>query len=144
MSIGDFARATHLSVKALRHYHEEGLLEPAEVDPFSGYRRYDLAQIPTAQVIHRLRDLDMPLEDIRGVLHTTDLAARSELIARHLRRLEQELSRTQSAVASLRELLEHPASDVPIEHRSIPRMRVAAISPPRSGRRRANPGVLPG
>ena len=128
MSIGDFARATHLSVKALRHYHEEGLLEPAEVDPFSGYRRYDLAQIPTAQVIHRLRDLDMPLEDIRGVLHTTDLAARSELIARHLRRLEQELSRTQSAVASLRELLEHPASDVPIEHRSIPRMRVAAIS----------------
>jgi hypothetical protein len=70
----------------------------------------------------------MPLEDIRGVLHTTDLAARSELIARHLRRLEQELSRTQSAVASLRELLEQPASDVPIEHRSIPHMRVAAIS----------------
>lgn len=128
MSIGDFARATHLSVKALRHYHEEGLLEPAEVDPFSGYRRYDLAQIPTAQVIHRLRNLDMPLEDIRGVLHTTDLAARSELIARHLRRLEQELSRTQSAVASLRELLERPASDVPIEHRNIPHMRVAAIS----------------
>jgi len=128
MSIGDFARATHLSVKALRHYHEEGLLEPAEVDPFSGYRRYDLAQIPTAQVIRRLRDLDMPLEDIRGVLHTTDLAARSELIARHLRRLEQELSRTQGAVASLRELLEHPASDVPIEHRNIPHMQVAAIS----------------
>ena len=43
--IGDFARATHLSVKALRHYHEEGLLAPAEVDPDSGYRRYDLAQI---------------------------------------------------------------------------------------------------
>ena len=128
MSIGDFARATHLSVKALRHYQEEGLLEPAEVDPFSGYRRYDLGQIPTAQVIRRLRDLDMPLDDIRGVLHTTDLAARSELIARHLRRLEQELSHTQSAVASLRELLEHPASDVPIEHRSLPHMRVAAIS----------------
>jgi DNA-binding transcriptional MerR regulator len=128
MSIGDFARATHLSVKALRHYQEEGLLEPAEVDPFSGYRRYDLGQIPTAQVIRRLRDLDMPLDDIRGVLHTTDLAARSELIARHLRRLEQELSRTQSAVASLRELLEHPASDAPIEHRSVPHMQVAAIS----------------
>jgi len=128
MSIGDFARATHLSVKALRYYHEEGLLEPAEVDPGSRYRRYDLAQIPTAQVIRRLRDLDMPLEDIRGVLHTTDLDARSELIARHLRRLEQELSRTQSAVASLRELLEHPASGIPVEHRSIPRMRVAAIS----------------
>ena len=125
--IGDFARATHLSVKALRHYHEEGLLAPAEVDPDSGYRRYDLAQIPTAQVIRRLRDLDMPLEDIRGVLRATDLAARSELITRHLRRLEQELSRTQHAVASLRDLLEHPAPDLPVEHRSVPLMRVAAI-----------------
>jgi DNA-binding transcriptional MerR regulator len=126
--IGDFARATHLSVKALRHYHEEGLLAPAEVDPDSGYRRYDLAQIPTAQVIRRLRDLDMPLEDIRGVLRATDLAARGELITRHLRRLEQELSRTQNAVASLRDLLEHPAPDLPVEHRSVPLMRVAAIS----------------
>jgi DNA-binding transcriptional MerR regulator len=48
VSIGDFARATHPSVKALRHYQEEGLLEPAEVDSLSGYRRYDLGQIPTA------------------------------------------------------------------------------------------------
>jgi len=128
MPIGDFARATHLSVKALRHYQEAGLLAPAEVDPDSGYRRYDLAQIPTAQVIRRLRDLDMPLDDIRGVLRATDLAERGELITRHLRRLEEELSRTQSAVASLRDLLEHPEPNLPVEHRSVPRLRVAAIS----------------
>jgi DNA-binding transcriptional MerR regulator/effector-binding domain-containing protein len=128
VSIGDFARATHLSVKALRHYQEEDLLAPAEVDPDSGYRRYDLAQIPTAQVIRRLRDLDMPLEDIRGVLRATDLAERGELISRHLRRLEDELSRTKSAVESLRDLLEHPEPNLPVEHRSVPPMRVAAIS----------------
>ena len=128
VSIGDFARATHLSVKALRHYQEEDLLAPAEVDPDSGYRRYDLTQIPTAQVIRRLRDLDMPLEDIRGVLRATDLAERGELIARHLRRLEDELSRTKSAVESLRDLLEHPEPNLPVEHRGVPPMRVAAIS----------------
>jgi DNA-binding transcriptional MerR regulator len=128
VSIGDFARATHLSVKALRHYQEEDLLAPAEVDPDSGYRRYDLAQIPTAQVIRRLRDLDMPLEDIRGVLRATNLAERGELIARHLRRLEDELSRTKSAVESLRDLIEHPEPNLPVEHRSVPPMRVAAIS----------------
>jgi DNA-binding transcriptional MerR regulator len=128
VSIGDFARATHLSVKALRHYQEEDLLAPAEVDPDSGYRRYDLAQIPTAQVIRRLRDLDMPLEDIRGVLRATDLAERGELITRHLRRLEDELSRTKSAVESLRDLLEHPEPNLPVEHRSVPLTRVAAIS----------------
>jgi DNA-binding transcriptional MerR regulator len=127
ISIGDFARATHLSVKALRLYHHEGLLEPAVVDPGSGYRRYDLAQIPVAQVIRRLRDLGMPLEDIGAIVGTTDLAERNELIARHLHRLEQELSRTQDAIASVRDLLGPPASPVPVAYRVVPAMRVAAI-----------------
>jgi DNA-binding transcriptional MerR regulator len=128
LSIGDFARATHLSIKALRHYHDHGLLEPAEIDATSGYRRYRLEQIPTAQIIHRFRGLGMPLHDIRDVLQTDDLAARNELIARHLRRLEHELTNTQNAVASLRDLLEHPHVQTPIEHRRIPARRAAAVS----------------
>ncbi|WP_431034379.1 MerR family transcriptional regulator [Streptomyces sp. P6-2-1] len=128
LSIGDFARATHLSVKALRHYQEQGLLEPAETDEMSGYRRYDLAQIPTAQIIHRLRALDMPLADIREILRTPDPAARGALIARHLRRLEDRLTRTREAVASLRDLVEHPEPAAPITHRRLPARRVAAIT----------------
>ena len=42
--IGDFSRMTHLSVKALRFYHDQGLLEPARIDPSSGYRFYDPAR----------------------------------------------------------------------------------------------------
>ena len=57
LTIGDFSRMTHLSVKALRHYHDVGLLEPAEVDRSSGYRLYDASQVPVAQVIRRFRDL---------------------------------------------------------------------------------------
>ena len=53
LPIGDFSRATHLSVKTLRHYHRVGLLEPADVDQDSGHRRYTTDQIPTAQVIRR-------------------------------------------------------------------------------------------
>lgn len=128
LSIGDFARATHLSIKALRHYHEQGLLEPAQIDPASGYRRYGLGQIGTAQIIHRFRDLGMPLEDIRSILRTSDLDERNVLIARHLRRLERELAGTQAAVASLRDLLEHPQVTTPIEHRRLPARRVAAVS----------------
>lgn len=60
LSIGEFATVTHLSVKTLRHYHDEGLLEPERIDPHSGYRYYSTAQVPTAQVIRRFRDLDMP------------------------------------------------------------------------------------
>ena len=59
LAIGDFARATHLSIKTLRHYHRIGLLEPADVDPYTGHRRYTTEQIATAQVVRRFRSLDM-------------------------------------------------------------------------------------
>jgi hypothetical protein len=49
VSIGDFARMTHLSVKALRHYHEVGVLKPAALDG------YTVSQVPTAQAIRRGR-----------------------------------------------------------------------------------------
>ena len=68
LSIGAFSRMTFLSVKALRHYHDVGLLMPAAIDPESGYRRYEASQVPTAQVIRRLRDLGMPLEEVRVVV----------------------------------------------------------------------------
>ena len=45
VTIGDFSRMTHLSVKALRHYHDVGLLEPAQVDTASGYRLYQASQV---------------------------------------------------------------------------------------------------
>src|SRR3712207_6140467 len=61
LAIGEFSRMTHLSVRTLRRYHEAGLLEPATVDDATGYRYYSADQIPTAQVIHRLRQLDVPL-----------------------------------------------------------------------------------
>src|SRR5712691_4432575 len=92
LSIGEFSQITHLSVKTLQHYHDAGLLEPAQVDPHSGYRYYATTQIPTAQVIRRFRDLGMPVREVQEVLATTDPGARSALIARHLDRLERELA----------------------------------------------------
>jgi DNA-binding transcriptional MerR regulator len=128
LAIGDFSRATHLTVKTLRHYHETGLLEPAQIDLQTGYRRYTTEQIPVAQIIKRFRDLDMPLTEIRAVLSAPDVRARNELIAAHLKRLEGDLVRTNAAVASLRNLLEHPAPEVPIGHRRADEVTAAAIS----------------
>jgi DNA-binding transcriptional MerR regulator len=129
LSIGDFSRATHLTVKTLRHYHQVGLLEPADIDPQTGYRRYAAGQIPAAQVIRRFRDLGMPLEQIQAVLAAPDLAARNQQISAHLSRLEEELGRTQSAVSSLRDLLA-ASRDAParIELRTVPAVTAAAIT----------------
>jgi DNA-binding transcriptional MerR regulator len=126
LPIGDFAKATHLSVKTLRYYHRVGLLEPADVDPHTGYRRFTTAQIPTAQIIRRMRALDMPVEEVAQVLAAPTIERRNQLIAAHLTRLEEGLSRTESAVASLRNLL---ASPTPAgEHGPIGRRRVEATA----------------
>ncbi|MGC2997003.1 MerR family transcriptional regulator [Streptomyces sp. G35A] len=127
LTIGEFAEMTHLSVRTLRRYHEAGLLEPARVDPSSGYRYYDPAQIPAAQVISRLRELDVPLANVRQILLTQDPAARAALVAEHLQRLEDQLSRTQAAVASLQRLLRPEPAGVAVELRQVPAQLVAAV-----------------
>jgi len=87
LSIGAFARLLGLSVKALRHYDEIGLLKPARVDEWTGYRHYTLAQARDAEAICRLRALDVPLEEVRLVLHADDATVR-ERLAVHRARLE--------------------------------------------------------
>jgi DNA-binding transcriptional MerR regulator/effector-binding domain-containing protein len=119
LTIGEFSRMTLLSVKALRHYHEVGLLAPAAIDPATGYRFYGSAQVPTAQAIRRFRDLDMPLDEVRAVLDASDEGARTKAILMHLERMEFQLARTQATVASLRALLEDPKSPPPVSYRTV-------------------------
>lgn len=127
LGIGEFARLTHLSVRTLRRYHEAELLVPAQVDERTGYRGYGADQIPTAQVIHRLRELDVPLATVRRIMDTTDHRNRSALVAEHLRRLESELDRTRAAVKSLRRLLAPEPAPVHVEVRSVPPITVAPV-----------------
>jgi DNA-binding transcriptional MerR regulator len=118
---------TQLSVKTLRHYHDVGLLEPDRVDAATGYRYYTPEQVATAQVVRRLRELGMPIADVRAVL-TSPPADRNALISGHLERLESQLAATRSAVESLRAILERPAESARIEHRSVAATSAAAIS----------------
>jgi DNA-binding transcriptional MerR regulator/effector-binding domain-containing protein len=120
LTIGDFSRMTHLSVKALRHYHDIGLLEPAEVDRDSGYRLYQPSQIPAAQVIRRFRDLGMPLEEVKTVIEAGDVESRNAAIVAHLDRMERQLEQTQATVGSLRALLSGKDEEVHVEFRAAP------------------------
>ncbi|WP_249714112.1 MerR family transcriptional regulator [Rhizomonospora bruguierae] len=62
LSIGGFAIVSGLSITALRHYDEVGILLPACVDPVTGYRRYRPEQVEQARLIRALRQLEMPVE----------------------------------------------------------------------------------
>lgn len=81
LTIGEFARASRLSSKALRLYDELGLLAPARVDPANGYRLYDPSQLERARLVAWLRRLGMPLARIRNVCELPPAAAAQEVRA---------------------------------------------------------------
>lgn len=81
LTIGEFARASRLSPKALRLYDELRLLTPARVDPDSGYRLYEPGQLERARLVAWLRRLGMPLARIRVVCDLPPAAAAAEVAA---------------------------------------------------------------
>jgi DNA-binding transcriptional MerR regulator len=127
VAIGEFSRLTYLSVKTLHHYHDVGLLEPADIDGTTGYRRYSLAQVSTAHLIRRLRDLDMPVAEVADVLSAPDDIVRDERLRTHLTRMEAQLERTRDVVASLRELLS-PAAPLSVAYRTLAPLPVLALT----------------
>jgi DNA-binding transcriptional MerR regulator len=126
LSIGDFSRMTQLTVKTLRHYHDVGLVEPHHVDSATGYRYYSHDQVRTAQVVRRLRGLDMPIPEVRSVL-AADPDDRNAMISAHLGRLEAQLAETRDAVKALRDILDRPAGKASLEHRSVPAVPSIAV-----------------
>jgi DNA-binding transcriptional MerR regulator len=72
LSIGDFALLGQVSPRTLRHYGELGLLEPAHVDPATGYRSYELRQLADLRRVLALRDLGIGLGQIRELLEAGD------------------------------------------------------------------------
>jgi DNA-binding transcriptional MerR regulator len=108
LPIGTLSNATHLSVKALRRYHELGLLVPAAVDARTGYRGYSVAQITEARIIRRLRQLDVPLEDIARILRAGDPQVTAAVLGEHRARMKLRLEQTERIVSDLQRLVDEP------------------------------------
>jgi protein phosphatase len=100
MTIGDFARATGLTAKALRLYDEMGLVRPAEVDEYTGYRHYRADQLDRARLVARLRLIGMPLDRITVVADLPAGARAAELLS-YWRQVEADTSSRRALVAVL-------------------------------------------
>ena len=128
MTIGELARRARLSPKALRIYADLGLVAPAAVDPATGYRLYDDAQLDRARLVALLRRLEMPLADIARVVELEGAEA-SEAVSAWWDRVEAGVAERRALVAYLRNRFdgrEIPVRD--IEIRTIPERSVASIS----------------
>jgi DNA polymerase III subunit beta len=106
--IGEAARASGLSISALRFYDSAGVLVPAAVDPATGYRRYTPEQIRAARLIAGLRRVGMPVAEIAAAVQDLfkDPAAVRAKLADHLVRLESGLADAKRELLRLHTLLD--------------------------------------
>jgi DNA-binding transcriptional MerR regulator len=105
-SVGELAAASGLTVRALHHYDEIGLL-PASVRTAAGHRRYTADDVRRLYRIRALRQLGLSLDDIGAVLRSTpdDLAGWRTLLTAQLDQLTVEAERTDRLVTRVRGLL---------------------------------------
>ncbi len=107
--IGDFSKIAQVPVSQLRYYADIGLLQPKEVDPFSGYRYYTAGQLPRLNRILVLKDLGLTLEQIRQTL-SDDISAEEVRGMLRIRKasieqsLHEEMLRLRSVEARLRSI----------------------------------------
>ncbi|MET7471475.1 MerR family transcriptional regulator [Micromonospora sp. NPDC005222] len=106
-SIGELARASGLTVSALRFYDRSGVLAPARVDPVTGYRWYTEEQVGPARLVAGLRRVGMPLAGIAEALrHRHRPAEVHRLLDAHLRRLEDGLADARRELSRIRSLID--------------------------------------
>ena len=127
LPIGRFSEVCRLSIPALRHYDELGLLHPAAVDPDTGYRYYSMAQATDAERIRTLRFLEMPLPEIRTVL-AGDPERIRQILQTHRDRLRESAERQRNAIALLDSMLhEEPAMKYEVHLRETQPQPAASI-----------------
>ncbi|MET8841785.1 MerR family transcriptional regulator [Streptomyces rubiginosohelvolus] len=114
VTIGEFARLSRLSAKALRRYDELGLLRPALVDQVNGYRYYDPAQVEGARLVAWLRRIGMPLNRIGRVVALDAGAAAGEIRAYW--------ARVEAETAARRDLAMYLVDHLSAEGRTMSRM----------------------
>ena len=107
LTIGDFSRATRITVKALRLYHDEGIIVPDRIDPVTGYRLYGETAWARAREVCLLRDLGFSHRELREILDECaddgDLAGH---LSRRLASLDREIASLRGARDRIRVFLE--------------------------------------
>ncbi|MFV2121985.1 MerR family transcriptional regulator [Streptomyces sp. Act-28] len=133
-TIGDFARHGRVSVRMLRHYDAVGLLRPAHVDPYSGYRFYEAGQLARLNRVIALKDLGFTLDQVRSIVD--DEVGADELRGMlRLRRAELEtavaeytarLGRVEARLRAIESEGHMSTHDVVVK--SLPAVRLAELS----------------
>lgn len=134
LSIGDFARHGQVSVRMVRYYDRLGLLRPDRVDPLTGYRYYEAAQLARLNRIVALKDLGFTLEQVGRIIdNAVDGAELRGMLMLRRADLEQRIAEDRARLVRVETRLRiiekegaMPTEDVVIK--SLPAVRVAELT----------------
>jgi DNA-binding transcriptional MerR regulator len=134
-SIGEFSKATGLTVKALRFYHDEGLLLPTYIDPNTGYRYYAPGLIEDARTIALLRKLEFPLSEIKTLLqnragedHLIEVLQRQrDQLQQRVTQFKKAMRQIDAFIADERKATTMNPSEFDIQEKQISALLVAGI-----------------
>ncbi len=135
LTVGQVARRSGLTGKALRHYDRVSLLRPATIDSATGYRLYRSDQVAEAQLVHLLRSLDLPLAQVRAAVaawKAGDGAAVTEVLRQHRRHLEARVTRLRGALHRIDHLLAE-GTDAVMSDLQTSAVTATTKSPPGTG-----------
>lgn len=107
MTVGEFAKLKNISQETLRHYDRMGLLKPQWTDEMTGYRYYSIFQYETLSTILELRDLGMPLKEIKEFLGKRDVDRTIQLLEERHKQLSLEIQRLAAIENSVAHKLAH-------------------------------------
>lgn len=132
LSIGAFADLGQVSVRMLRHWDAVGLLPPAHVDEWSGYRSYAAEQLDRLHRIVALRDLGFGIDEVRTMLDEGVgppqleqlLRLRQVTVAREHEVATARLAEVERRLRRIRE--EQEMTEVEIITKPLPALRLAA------------------
>ena len=117
LKISEFSKLSHLTVKALRFYEKEGLLKPASIDEWNGYRFYETSQLETAASIKSYRQLDLSIDEIKAIFSGTDV---KEILQEKSKALTKEKQIIESHLSIINSILEDKEMKYQVTEKVIP------------------------
>lgn len=132
-TIGEFSRICRVSVRALRLYHEKGLVAPDFIDPESGYRYYQGEQIYEVQLVTSLKELGFSLQEIKSVVDDCEedhdlvdmLASKRRQLERRVRSFQKSIQEIESILERERKAMNNETEHERIEEKHLPELLIA-------------------
>lgn len=111
LKIGDFSKLTHVSVRMLRYYDNQGLLKPSYIDPVTSYRMYSADQVPELQKIILLRDLNFGVAETMQLLQNWNNSYLTQSLHDKIRDIEEGIKIEKRRIEKIRSAIAHIATD---------------------------------